>query len=105
MHLANSELPFGGVGNSGLGSYHGFRSFATYTHEKAVLRKYPAIDEMPGHRSLMQARFPPYDGLKGFLVRTFGTRFVMKLVNPPLAASLKFAAKALFLALLLQLGL
>jgi aldehyde dehydrogenase (NAD+) len=34
MHLVNHDLPFGGVGASGMGSYHGERSFNTFTHEK-----------------------------------------------------------------------
>ena len=37
MHMTNDELPFGGVGNSGMGAYHGERSFLQFTHEKAVL--------------------------------------------------------------------
>eukprot|EP00966_Prymnesium_polylepis_P219428 5076814-Prymnesium_polylepis.1 len=37
----NHELPFGGVGASGMGSYHGHRSFLAFTHEKAVLEKSP----------------------------------------------------------------
>ncbi len=37
LHIANPELPFGGVGPSGLGSYHGFYGFRCFSHEKAVL--------------------------------------------------------------------
>ena len=39
MHLTNENLPFGGVGNSGMGSYHGKKSFETFTHQKSVLLK------------------------------------------------------------------
>lgn len=39
MHLTNEELPFGGVGNSGMGSYHGKKSFETFSHQKSVLIK------------------------------------------------------------------
>ena len=39
MHLANPNLPFGGVGNSGMGNYHGKFGFDTFTHQKAILRK------------------------------------------------------------------
>lgn len=39
MHLSEEKLPFGGVGNSGMGSYHGKKSFLTFTHEKSVLVK------------------------------------------------------------------
>jgi len=39
MHLANDNLPFGGVGNSGMGSYHGKAGFDTFTHYKSILDK------------------------------------------------------------------
>ena len=44
MHLANHHLPFEGVGNSGMGNYHGFYSFRTFSHEKAVLQSYRLVD-------------------------------------------------------------
>ena len=57
MHIANSNLPFGGVGMSGIGSYHGKKSFDTFTHYKSVLRKSTKID--------INLRYPPYgDKLK-----------------------------------------
>ena len=37
MHIANENTPFGGVGNSGMGSYHGEESFRTFSHRKSVL--------------------------------------------------------------------
>ena len=37
MHLGNDYLPFGGVGNSGMGSYHGKFGFETFSHRKAIL--------------------------------------------------------------------
>lgn len=52
MHIASSELPFGGVGNSGMGSYHGYKSFETFSHQKSVLKKYNWID--------LPLRYPPY---------------------------------------------
>ncbi len=39
MHLANSKLPFGGVGDSGIGSYHGEYGFKAFSHFKSVLDK------------------------------------------------------------------
>lgn len=39
MYMINPSLPFGGVGNSGFGSYHGFFGFETFSHKKAVLEK------------------------------------------------------------------
>ncbi|HWI63150.1 MAG TPA: aldehyde dehydrogenase [Symbiobacteriaceae bacterium] len=37
MHLSNPDLPFGGVGDSGMGAYHGRRSFEIFSHEKSVV--------------------------------------------------------------------
>lgn len=39
MHLSNDNLPFGGVGSSGIGNYHGKYGFETFSHQKAVLEK------------------------------------------------------------------
>ena len=39
MHLGNENLPFGGVGNSGMGAYHGKTGFDTFSHQKSVLYK------------------------------------------------------------------
>ena len=39
MHIAVNDLPFGGVGDSGMGAYHGKASFDTFSHFKSVLRK------------------------------------------------------------------
>ena len=38
MHIANAKTPFGGVGNSGMGSYHSERSFLAFSHERSVLK-------------------------------------------------------------------
>lgn len=43
-HLANPHLPFGGVGQSGIGSYHGKTSFITFSHQKSVLTQSTAFD-------------------------------------------------------------
>ena len=63
MHLATSRMGFGGVGNSGMGSYHGYRSFETFSHEKNILKKYGWID--------MPLRYRPYSGKKDRLIRMF----------------------------------
>lgn len=63
MHLATSRMGFGGVGNSGMGSYHGRKIFETFTHEKNVLKKYGWID--------MPLRYQPYNGKKDRLIRMF----------------------------------
>ncbi|MDG1329101.1 MAG: aldehyde dehydrogenase [Flavobacteriaceae bacterium] len=39
MHIANSKLPFGGIGNSGIGSYHGEAGFKSFSHFKSILEK------------------------------------------------------------------
>ncbi len=52
LHLANPNLPFGGVGTSGLGSYHGHFGFKTFSHEKSLL--------IQGRWSLIGYYFPPY---------------------------------------------
>ncbi|KAM7511095.1 hypothetical protein LguiB_009970 [Lonicera macranthoides] len=52
MHLAVPGLPFGGVGESGMGSYHGKFSFDAFSHKKAVLHRSFAGDA--------SARYPPY---------------------------------------------
>lgn len=44
MHLTSSEMGFGGVGYSGMGSYHGRKSFECFTHEKSILDKATWID-------------------------------------------------------------
>lgn len=44
MHLATPYLPFGGVGESGMGQYHGKSSFDTFTHNKSVLKQPTAFD-------------------------------------------------------------
>ncbi|MGZ3789371.1 MAG: aldehyde dehydrogenase family protein [Bacteriovorax sp.] len=54
LHLANPRLPFGGVGHSGQGSYHGHFGFKAFSHERSVLRQ--------GKFSLISLYFPPYSG-------------------------------------------
>lgn len=53
MHLSSPYLPFGGVGTSGIGSYHGKKSFDTFTHYKSILKRSNIIDP--------NFRYPPYD--------------------------------------------
>lgn len=44
VHIATSHMPFGGVGNSGMGGYHGKDSFDTFTHKKSIMKKSRWID-------------------------------------------------------------
>ncbi|WP_027624460.1 aldehyde dehydrogenase [Clostridium lundense] len=62
-HLANSALPFGGVGNSGIGSYHGEQSFITFSHRKSVLKK--------SNRFVNKMLFPPYNEKQLNLIKKF----------------------------------
>jgi len=39
IHFVNKRLPFGGVGHSGIGAYHGKHSFNTFSHKKSVVKK------------------------------------------------------------------
>lgn len=56
LHLVAEALPFGGVGKSGIGAYHGKHSFKTFSHEKAVLvRGFNPIIEW-----VAKKRYPPY---------------------------------------------
>ena len=51
MHLLPADLPFGGVGDSGTGAYHGQAGFDAFSHHKSVLRKpHPARPEAASTR-------------------------------------------------------
>ncbi|MEF9991383.1 MAG: aldehyde dehydrogenase [Romboutsia sp.] len=52
MHIANTNAPFGGIGSSGIGSYHGKKSFDTFSHQKSVLKSSILID--------VSTKYPPY---------------------------------------------
>ena len=63
FQVAVPALPFGGVGPSGMGAYHGKASFSTFSHAKAVLRKSPRPDP--------DLAYPPYTARKERLLRRF----------------------------------
>ena len=52
LHFANPHLPFGGTGPSGIGSYHGKKSFETFSHHKSILKRSFRLDA--------PLRYPPY---------------------------------------------
>lgn len=54
VHFSNKRLPFGGVGHSGIGAYHGKLSFDNFTHQKAIVNKANWLD--------IPARYAPYKG-------------------------------------------
>ena len=62
-HVAIPDLPFGGIGNSGMGSYHGQDSFKTFSHLKPVFVKNTLVD--------VPVRYPPYSKNKLEMVRWF----------------------------------
>ena len=59
IHLASSKMPFGGIGNSGMGRYHGKASFDTFSHTKSVLTRGTFLD--------VTVRYPPYGSKLGLL--------------------------------------
>jgi acyl-CoA reductase-like NAD-dependent aldehyde dehydrogenase len=64
MHCAVPTLPFGGVGASGMGSYHGKQSFDTFSHHRSVLNKSFLVD--------LKLRYAPYQGKLKLLRWLFG---------------------------------
>jgi len=63
IHYGNHKLPFGGVGNSGIGGYHGKHTFETFTHSKSIIRKSNWID--------VPVRYAPYKGKLKYLKMFF----------------------------------
>lgn len=63
IHLATTRMGFGGVGESGMGSYHGKHSFDTFTHYKSIVKKSIFID--------LPMRYHPYTEKKLGLIRKF----------------------------------
>lgn len=65
IHFCNMNIPFGGVGSSGFGSYHGERSFTTFTHEKPVMTQSRILD--------FPLRYPPYSNFLRRIVEFFSS--------------------------------
>ena len=63
MHVAVPDLPFGGVGASGMGAYHGKAGFDVFSHRKSVLVKPTRLDP--------KLAYPPYTKLKERIIRRF----------------------------------
>jgi len=55
IHLANPDLPFGGIGESGYGQYHGKFGFDTFSHQKAIMKSGTWFD--------LPLKYPPYTNL------------------------------------------
>lgn len=63
IHLATSKMGFGGVGMSGMGSYHGYESFRTFSHRKSIVKKANWLD--------IPLRYHPYTDKKLKIIRKF----------------------------------
>lgn len=63
MQVASRHLPFGGVGQSGFGSYHGYYSFKTFSHEKSYIKKSTRFD--------LKIIYPPYNEMKLKAIKKF----------------------------------
>ncbi|MNJ34251.1 Aldehyde dehydrogenase [compost metagenome] len=63
LHLVTPHMPFGGVGSSGMGAYHGRYSFETFSHMKSVLKKSTAIS--------LKMLYPPYSVKSMNLIKRF----------------------------------
>ena len=63
QHLVNFNLPFGGVGNSGIGSYHGFSGFEQFSHKKSMFKAVTWFD-------LFSLLYPPYNKIKLKIIRS-----------------------------------
>ncbi|HPJ24306.1 MAG TPA: aldehyde dehydrogenase family protein, partial [Bacillota bacterium] len=63
VHVASDSLPFGGVGESGMGNYHGKASFDTFTHYRSILHKANWLDT--------QFRYAPYTKIKEKIIKIF----------------------------------
>ena len=63
VHLATTEMGFGGVGASGMGSYHGKHGFDTFTHYKSIMDKKTFLD--------LPMRYQPYNKLNDKLIKMF----------------------------------
>jgi aldehyde dehydrogenase (NAD+) len=61
MHFVNESLPFGGVGHSGIGSYHGQAGFTCFSHHKSVIQKH-TLFEFP-------LKYYPFNKLKYNLIK------------------------------------
>jgi aldehyde dehydrogenase (NAD+) len=79
LHAGSVDVPFGGVGTSGTGNYHGKFGFESFSHKRAVLRQPTAIEKF------MTARYPPYSPAKLARMR----RLAMPRINIPRTGPLK----------------
>ena len=67
LHVSNHYMPFGGVGNSGMGSYHGKYGFDTFSHKKSVVWNETILD--------LPIRYAPFNLLKFRMLKYILTKF------------------------------
>lgn len=63
IHFGNHRLPFGGIGTSGLGKYHGKHGFDAFSHDKSIMKRGNWVDP--------SLRYPPHDGKLSLLKKVF----------------------------------
>ena len=63
VHFGNQRLPFGGIGTSGMGKYHGKHGYDTFSHEKSIMKRGTWLDP--------SFRYPPYEGKLSLLKKVF----------------------------------
>jgi aldehyde dehydrogenase (NAD+) len=61
MQVANPHLPFGGIGASGIGAYHGYASFERFSHRKAFIKRFRFVD--------LPLMYPPYSATAKKLIK------------------------------------
>jgi aldehyde dehydrogenase (NAD+) len=61
MHITSTKLPFGGVGNSGIGAYHGKYSFDVFSHQKSYIKRATWLD--------LPLAYPPFNKTKERIIR------------------------------------
>jgi aldehyde dehydrogenase (NAD+) len=71
VHITNPNLPFGGVNHSGMGHYHGFAGFKTFSHERSVFHQFTGFG-----LNVNRLLYPPYDQKKEKLIK-----WLMKLIK------------------------
>lgn len=63
LHVGTHHIPFGGIGNSGMGNYHGKYGFETFSHQKSIVTSHPSFD--------IKIKYPPYQNKLKILKRVW----------------------------------